>query len=80
MATITIRNLDPAVEDPLRVRAAQHGRSMEEDARRILRERCGPMPRPESLADIAERLFGAENGVELYLPARTVGREPPSFG
>jgi plasmid stability protein len=35
------------------VRAAQHGHSMEEDARRILSERCGPVPQPESLADIA---------------------------
>ena len=37
MASITIRNLDPAVKDRLRVRAAEHGRSMEEEARLILR-------------------------------------------
>lgn len=36
MATMTIRNLDDDVKARLRVRAAQHGRSMEEEARSIL--------------------------------------------
>lgn len=80
MATLTIRKLDPAVEERLRVRAAQRGHSMEEEARRILSERCGPASRAESLADIALRLFGDEDGVELELPERQVGREPSSFG
>lgn len=37
MASITIRNLDDEVKRRLRVRAAEHGRSMEEEAREILR-------------------------------------------
>ena len=36
MSSITIRKLDPAVKERLRVRAARHGRSMEAEARRIL--------------------------------------------
>jgi phosphopantothenoylcysteine decarboxylase/phosphopantothenate--cysteine ligase len=36
MATLLIRNLDDAVRDKLRVRAAERGRSMEEEARTIL--------------------------------------------
>ena len=32
MSSITIRNLDPAVKERLRVRAAQHGHSMEAEA------------------------------------------------
>ena len=36
MSSITIRNLDPAVKERLRVRAAQHGHSMEAEARNIL--------------------------------------------
>jgi plasmid stability protein len=36
MSSITIRNLDPAVKERLRIRAAQHGRSMEAEARNIL--------------------------------------------
>jgi len=34
VASITIRNLDDDIKQRLRVRAAQHGRSMEEEARR----------------------------------------------
>lgn len=36
MAVMTIRNLDDEVRDKLRVRAAQHGRSMEAEVRAIL--------------------------------------------
>ncbi|MGW6780500.1 bifunctional phosphopantothenoylcysteine decarboxylase/phosphopantothenate--cysteine ligase CoaBC [Brucella pseudogrignonensis] len=36
MASITIRNLDDAAKERLRVRAAQNGRSMEEEARLLL--------------------------------------------
>lgn len=37
MASITIRNLDDDIKLRLRIRAAKHGRSMEEEARAILR-------------------------------------------
>jgi len=79
MANLTIRKLDPAVKERLRVRAAQQGHSMEEEARRILSEICSPASPTANLADIALRLFGKENGVELELPPRLPGREPPSF-
>jgi plasmid stability protein len=56
MASITIRNLDDDIKHLLRVRAAEHGRSMEEEARDILRrvmgeiappaQSCGGDPRP----------------------------------
>ena len=79
MTTLTVRRLDPVVKERLRVRAAQHGHSMEEEARRILSESCGDTSRPETLADIARRLFGNEHGIDLELPPREMGREPPSF-
>jgi antitoxin FitA len=79
MGTLTIRRLDPAVKERLRVRAAEHGHSMEEEARRILSESCGQAPRAENLADIAVRLFGEDNGIELELSPRQREREPPSF-
>lgn len=79
MATLTIRKLDRAVKERLRVRAAQRGHSMEEEARRILSESCRPDSRPDNLADIALRLFGDESGIELELPKRQMGREPPGF-
>ena len=45
MASIVIRNLDDEVKTQLRVRAAQKGHSMEEEARRILREAISRKPR-----------------------------------
>jgi len=50
MASITIRNLDEQTKSRLRVRAAHHKRSMEEEARHILRaslaeDRTIPGPR-----------------------------------
>jgi antitoxin FitA len=41
MATLTIRNLDQLVKERLRVRAAEHGLSMEAEARRILQTALG---------------------------------------
>lgn len=38
MSTLTVRNLDDDLKARLRVRAAEHGRSMEAEAREILRE------------------------------------------
>lgn len=37
MASMTIRNLDDDIKQRLRVQAAEHGRSMEEEALAILR-------------------------------------------
>ena len=37
MASMTIRNLDDSLKKRLRVRAAEHGKSMEEEAREIWR-------------------------------------------
>ncbi len=38
MAQLVVRNLDDAVKEKLRRRAAAHGRSMEEEVRAILRD------------------------------------------
>ena len=78
MASITIRNLDDDVKTRLRVRAAEHHRSMEE-ARLILRDAVGRKADSRNLADIARSHFGPDNGVDLELPPREPGREPPSF-
>lgn len=79
MASITIRNLDEDVKTRLRVRAADSGRSMEEEVRRILRDVVGRKPNPRNLADIIRSHFGPANGVDLELPPRELGREPLSF-
>lgn len=79
MASITIRNLDDEVKTRLRVRAAEHHRSMEEEARMILRKALVRKPSSRNLADITRAYFGPENGVDLELPPRGPGQEPPSF-
>ncbi len=79
MASITIRNLDDDVKPRLRVRAANHGRSMEEEARLILREAVGRKPSSRNLASIIRAHFGPSRGVDLELPSREPIREPPRF-
>jgi plasmid stability protein len=78
MASITIRRLDDRLKSQLKQRAAQHGRSMEEEARHILRESLEAR-RPETLADIARELFGPKRGFALDLPPRQPFRPPPDF-
>ncbi|MDP2999184.1 MAG: hypothetical protein Q8N47_16980 [Bryobacterales bacterium] len=66
MASITIRRLDESTTALLRVRAARNGRSIEEEAREILRaalaeKRTGE----ENLAVSIRRRFAVVGGVEL---------------
>lgn len=79
MASITIRKLDDEVKARLRIRAAENGRSMEEEARAILREAVGPEAPPENLAEFTRECFAPLGGVELELPPREPAREPPDF-
>jgi len=78
MASITIRRLDEAIKNRLRLRAAEHGHSMEEEARSILRDALD-RERPINLADLALEFFGPEHGVELA-PHPPVTPKPPRFG
>jgi plasmid stability protein len=78
MASITVRRLDDHLKVRLKARAAQHGCSMEEEARTILRASLD-RDRPETLGDIVRELFGPENGFELELPPRDPMPEPPDF-
>jgi plasmid stability protein len=79
MATITIRQLDEETKTRLRVRAAHHGRSMEEEAREILRSALRSSPPAGNLAEAIRRRFAAFGGVELKLPRRDAVRELPEF-
>jgi plasmid stability protein len=80
MAVMTIRNIDETIKTRLRIRAAQHGRSMEEEARDILRAAlCLEEGPPADLGAAIHARFGALGGVELEAPAREPIREPASF-
>jgi plasmid stability protein len=79
VASITIRNLDDDLKRRLRMRAAEHGHSMEEEAREILRQAVTRVIAPKNLGQAIHARFAAIGGVELELPARGQMREPPSF-
>jgi plasmid stability protein len=80
MSTLTIRDLEPSVKERLRIRAAQSGRSMEEEVRIILRaavdETSNQAP---SLAESIHALFAPLGGLELELPPREPMPEPLKF-
>lgn len=78
MASVTIRRLDEAVKRKLRMRAAANGRSMEQEAREILKAgvRAKPPYRP-NLAESIRSYVAPFGGVELTLPKREPVRKPP---
>lgn len=81
MASLTIRNLDERTKGRLRVRAARHGRSMEEEARTLLRTALAEdAVAAGNLADAIRARFQPLGGVELELPAREPMRKPPKPG
>lgn len=78
MAVLTIRNLEDTVKARLRIRAARHGRSMEDEVRQILRAAVAvPSGSTSNLATRISARFAALGGVELELPPREPAREPP---
>jgi plasmid stability protein len=80
MATITIRGLDDTVKARLRLRAARHGRSMEEEARRILKDGLtAEAPRGPNLAESIRLRIAPVGGIELTIPPREPVRRPPRF-
>lgn len=81
MASITIRKLDDDLKRRLRIRAAEHGRSMEGEAREILRLAVGEKKPPpsKSLVEEIRSYVAPVGGVDLELPPREPPREPPKF-
>ena len=83
MATLTIRNLDEHVRQELRLRAARHGRSMEEEVRTILRDTIQNDAEAEAetpgLGTRIHQHFAPLGGVELELPQRASLAEAANF-
>lgn len=71
MAALSIRDLDESVKRRLQLRAAQHGRSMEAEARAILAEAVRePADSAGMFTELLDR-FAALGGIDIALPDRT---------
>ena len=80
MTTLTIRNVDAAMKERLRVRAARNGRSMEAELRQILSDTLAPESSREfNLAEAIRRRFAPLGGVDLDPHPRVPVGEPPEF-
>ena len=80
MAVMTIRNLDDAITARLRLRAARHGRSMEDEARDILRIVLSTeVSQPRSVGEAIHERFAALGGVDLPDIPREASRVPVTF-
>ena len=74
MATLTIGNIDEHTKAQLPIQAARHGRSIEEEARTILRaaiEATQPTGAGKGLGRRIHAHFAQLGGVELALPDRS---------
>ena len=64
MTNVSVRKLDDEIVGKLRLRAVQHGISMEEELRRIITQAVSS---PVRLGDMALDIFGADFGIDLTL-------------
>lgn len=77
---LTIRNLDEPLAQRLLSRTAHSGRSMEDEARLILRDALAVQPEPAgNPAEAIRRRFQRFGGVEVPDVPREPRREPPTF-
>lgn len=80
MAALTIRNIDDSIKAGLRVRAAQHGRSMEDEARRILAQALRDTDVTSAERALGSRLHEHFAGLgDVTMPVRRPARAAPDF-
>lgn len=80
MASMTIRDIDEKLKAKLRVQAARHGRSMEDEARDILRTALSREPaQTGGLVEAIRARIEPFGGVELEIAPRQAMREPIDF-
>lgn len=70
MAAVSIRDLEERVKDRLRVRAAEHGRSMEAEIRAILTDAVSDSAQAVGMGQALLSRFAEIGGVEVELPIR----------
>jgi plasmid stability protein len=78
MASITIRNLEAETKRKLKIRAAMNGRSMEQEAREILKSALAQASKKKktNLAERVREIFGPLGGVDLERLPREPIRDP----
>ena len=79
MASLTIRNIEESLKGGLRKRAANHGRSMEEEARQILRRSVLREKSSKGMGSRIAKRFGAVGGIDLPEAIRSRPRRVPAF-
>jgi plasmid stability protein len=82
MSSITIRNFDDSLKASLRVRAARHGVSMEQEVKNILKSTLAADASQVNGLEFALRInqrFKGLAGDELVLPERTIASPAPDF-
>lgn len=82
MSSITIRNLDDSLKASLRLRAARHGLSMEQEVRNILQVTLAAEPEVTKGLSFAQRInqrFKGLGGDELPVIERRPARPLPPF-
>ncbi len=79
MATLTIRNIDDSLKRQLRITAAKHGCSMEEEVRRILRKELSSEPDIKGLGSRINQYFKQSDLDELQIPERSFPRNSDLF-
>lgn len=80
MVSLTIRGLDDSLKSKLRIRAADHNRSMEAETREILTCGLADGKRGElNFSDSIRHRFEPLGPFKLELPPREPTREPPDL-
>lgn len=80
MSSLTVRNLDESVKNGLRIRAARHGWSMEQEVRQILQQTVAPEQASQtSFAELVNRRFTGLKVQSLPVPPRQAARTPPDL-
>ncbi|RAJ62493.1 hypothetical protein K378_03844 [Streptomyces sp. Amel2xB2] len=79
MATLTVRGLDEETRTRLRIRAAEHGRSMEAEVRAMLHAQLYPSTSAGGLGSRIHARFAGIASEGLRPPARDEAPRPAEF-
>jgi antitoxin FitA len=82
MGSITIRNLDDQLAQRLATRAADHGQTVEAEARDILQAVLGERGSTAEAANLYQAIRDIVEpigGIDVLVPGRQSVREPPRF-